>query len=250
MRSDIIDSMKARGHVSFKVMDVARTVIMERESNKARTRKGFSRRFVHIFDPQFGVEFAQMFNSEGSIRVESFEEYFQPKLLHYNIKDSNMLMVPVLHNTHWWCCVFNLRDRRIDILDSMESFYAANQLQEFVLSLRFLWYFCDKIYGVLGWSHDIFIFKGTTLLSFGASPQIFPTAVVNFTWAEAFKAENNALLYINRCDNFPKSLAHGHIGRSRFQILQEPNTTLLLEASVSQPLGPNFVSRNSGSKLI
>ncbi|KAA8550238.1 hypothetical protein F0562_001922 [Nyssa sinensis] len=35
--------------------------------------------------------------------------------------------------------------------------------------------------------------------------------------------------------------------RSRFQILQDPNTTLLLEASVSQPLGPNSVSRNSGS---
>ncbi|KAA8528953.1 hypothetical protein F0562_033559 [Nyssa sinensis] len=87
--------------------------------------------------------------------------------------------------------------------------------------------------------------QGTTLLSFG-SAQIFPTAVINSTWAEAFKAENNALLYINRRDNFPESSAHGYLGRSRFQILQDPNTTLLPEASISQPFGPNSVSRNSG----
>ncbi|KAA8546150.1 hypothetical protein F0562_020956 [Nyssa sinensis] len=85
MRSDIIDSMKARGHVSYKVMDVARTVIMERESNKARTRKGFSRRFVHIFDPQFGDKraFSKILRGEkecATIREKEIDRKYGMKL--------------------------------------------------------------------------------------------------------------------------------------------------------------------------
>uniref|UniRef100_A0A5B6YN90 Putative squamosa promoter-binding-like protein 16 isoform X1 n=1 Tax=Davidia involucrata TaxID=16924 RepID=A0A5B6YN90_DAVIN len=87
--------------------------------------------------------------------------------------------------------------------------------------------------------------QGTTLLSF-SSAQIFPSAGVTSAWAEAVKAENYALLDINRHGDFPGSSAHGHIGRSRSQILRGTDT-LLPEACVPQPRGPNSGSRNSGS---
>uniref|UniRef100_A0A5B6ZQC1 Ubiquitin-like protease family profile domain-containing protein n=1 Tax=Davidia involucrata TaxID=16924 RepID=A0A5B6ZQC1_DAVIN len=117
-------------------MDTARVVIMLRDSNLGHTREGELYRYVHIFHPNFGVEFERMFNGEGSSSLGSFEEYFLPSVLEYNVKYCNMLMIPLLRNNHWWCIVLNLRDSRVDVLDSIHSFFDDNNLEPFVRKLR------------------------------------------------------------------------------------------------------------------